>query len=88
MAIIEMTIDGTSVVERLGDIGTDRVSYLTAYPVGPISGTDSSNTIAYVANGEAFDVLSGPVRITVAELADPVPNPPSGVKPTAPFFLR
>lgn len=88
MAIIEMTIDGTSVVERLGDIGTEGVSYLAAYPVSPVSGTDSSNTIAYVANDEAFDVLSGPVRIGVAELADPVPNPPSGVKPTAPFFLR
>jgi hypothetical protein len=33
-------------------------------------------------------VLSDPVRIGVADLADPVANPPSGVKPTAPFFLR
>jgi len=88
VAIIEMTMDGTSVSERLGDIGTEGVSYLTAYPVSPVSGTDSSNTIAYVANGDAFDVLSGPVRIGVADLADPVSNPPSGVKPTAPFFLR
>jgi hypothetical protein len=88
VAIIEVTLDGTDVSERLADIGADSVSYLTAYPVSPIIGTDSSDTIAYVAKGDAFDVLSGPVRITVADLADPVPNPPSGVKPTAPFFLR
>lgn len=91
VAIIEMTVDGTFASERLGDIGTESVSYLAAYPVSPVSGTDSSDTIAYVANGangDAFDVLSGPVRIGLADLADPVPNPPSGVKPTAPFFLR
>ncbi|MGW4946755.1 LpqB family beta-propeller domain-containing protein [Actinoplanes sp. NPDC004185] len=88
MAIFEMTLDGSFVSERLADIGTESVSYLTAYPVSPVSGTDSSDTIAYVANGDAFDVLSDPVRIVVADLAVPVPNPPSGVKPTAPTFLR
>lgn len=88
VAIIDVTIDGTVVSERLDDIGSEGVSYLTAYPVSQISGPDSSDTIAYVANGEAFDVLSVPVRIGVADLADQVPNPPSGVKPTAPFFLR
>ena len=88
VAIIEVTLDGTDVSERLADIGAESVSYLTAYPVSPISGTDSSDTIAYVAKGDAFDVLSGPVRIMVTDLAGPVPNPPSGVKPTAPFFLR
>ncbi|MEU8614763.1 LpqB family beta-propeller domain-containing protein [Actinoplanes sp. NPDC048791] len=88
VAIFEMTIDGSFVSERLADIGTETVSYLTAYPVSPISGTESSDTIAYVANGDAFDVLSDPVRITVADLAVAVPNPPSGVKPTSPSFLR
>jgi hypothetical protein len=88
VAIFEMTIDGSFVSERLADIGSESVSYLTAYPVSPVSGTDSSDTIAYVANGDAFDVLSDPVRITVADLAVPVPNPPSGVKPTGPSFLR
>jgi hypothetical protein len=88
VAIFEMTIDGSFVSERLADIGTESVSYLTAYPVSPVSGTDSSDTIAYVANGDAFDVLSDPVRIGVADLAVPVPNPPSGLKPTAPSFLR
>jgi hypothetical protein len=88
VAIFEMTADGTQVRSRLDDIGTEGVSYLAAYPVSPVSGTDSSGTVAYVANGDAFDVLSGPVRIGVGDLAVPVPNPPSGVSPTAPFFLR
>jgi hypothetical protein len=88
VAIFEMTVDGSEVRSRLDDIGTESVSYLTAYPVSPVSGSDSSDTVAYVANGDAFDVLSGPVRIGVAELAVPVPNPPPGAEPTAPFFLR
>jgi len=88
VAIFEMTADGTQVRPRLDDIGTEGVSYLAAYPVSPISGSDRADTVAYVAKGEAFDVLSGPVRIGVGELAVPIPNPPSGVSPTAPFFLR
>jgi hypothetical protein len=88
VAIFEMTIDGAEVRSRLDDIGTESVSYLAAYPVSPVSGSDSSDTVAYVANGDAFDVLSGPVRIGVAELAVPLPNPPQGAEPTAPFFLR
>ncbi|MFI7541714.1 LpqB family beta-propeller domain-containing protein [Actinoplanes sp. NPDC049599] len=88
VAIYEMTVDGSEIRSRLDDIGTDNVSYLTAYPVSPVSGSDSSDTVAYVAKGAAFDVLSGPVRIGVAELAVPVPNSPPGAEPTAPFFLR
>jgi hypothetical protein len=88
VAIFEMTVDGSEVRSRLDDIGTENVSYLAAYPVSPISGSDSSDTVAYVAQGDAFDVLSGPVRIGVAELAVPVPNPPPNAEPTAPFFLR
>lgn len=89
VAIFEMAADGTQARPRLDDIGTEGVSYLAAYPVSPVSGTDSSSdTVTYVANGDAFDVLSGPVRIGVGELAAPVPNAPSGVSPTAPFFLR
>jgi hypothetical protein len=88
VAIFEMTIDGSEVRSRLDDIGTESVSYLAAYPVSPVSGSDSSDTVAYVANSDAFDVLSGPVRIGVAELAVPVQNPPQGAEPTAPFFLR
>jgi len=88
VAIFEMTVDGSEVRTRLDDIGTESVSYLAAYPVSPVSGSDSSDTVAYVANGDAFDVLSGPVKVGVAELAVPVPNPPPNAELTAPFFLR
>jgi hypothetical protein len=88
VAIFEVTIDGTQASARLDDIGTAKVNYLTAYPVGPTAGKDSSDNVAYVSNGAAFDVLYGPVRIQVGDLAQPVANPPSGVAPTASFFLR
>jgi hypothetical protein len=90
VAIFDMALDGTEVSPRVEDIGTENVSYLAAYPVGPTVavGKDSSDNVAYVANGAAFDLPSGPVRITVGDLAGPVVNPPSGVVPTAPFFLR
>ncbi|GID98185.1 LpqB family beta-propeller domain-containing protein [Amorphoplanes digitatis] len=88
VAIFEVTLDGTQVSARLDDIGTANVSYLAAYPVGPTAGKDSSDNVAYVANGAAFDVQYGPIRIIVGDLAEPVANPPSGVAPTSPFFLR
>jgi hypothetical protein len=90
VSIVDVRIDGTQdVTTRLDDIGTAVVSYLAAYPVGPTSGARYSANVAYVANGAAFDVpAGGPVRITVGDLADPVPDPPAGIVPTAPFFLR
>ncbi|MEU4219809.1 LpqB family beta-propeller domain-containing protein [Actinoplanes sp. NPDC026623] len=88
VAIFEVTIDGTQVSARLDDIGTTNVSYLTAYPVGPTAGKGSSDNVAYVANGAAFDVQFAPARILAGDLAQPSANPPSGVAPTAPFFLR
>jgi hypothetical protein len=88
VAIFEVTIDGTQVSARLDDIGTANVSYLTAYPVGPTAGKGSSDNVAYVANGAAFDVQFAPARILAGDLAQPSANPPSGVAPTAPFFLR
>ena len=88
VAIVDVAIDGAEEQERLGDIGTEVVSYLSAYPVGPTSGAQLSGNVAYVANGAAFDVVTAPVRIGVGDLADPVTSPPAGVVPTAPFFLR
>ncbi|AGZ39444.1 LpqB family beta-propeller domain-containing protein [Actinoplanes friuliensis] len=88
VAIFEVTVDGTQMTERLEDIGTEAVTYLTAYPQRPTVGKESSDNVAYVADGDAFSVPSGPVRITVADLADPVADPPADVVPTAPFFLR
>jgi hypothetical protein len=88
VAIIEMTIDGTLAPYRLDDIGAEPVTYLTAYPVSPVSGSESSDTVAYMAKDVAFDVLAGPERIGVANFATAVPNPPPGARPRAPFFLR
>ncbi|MEV4639186.1 LpqB family beta-propeller domain-containing protein [Actinoplanes sp. NPDC049548] len=88
VAIIDTALDGTDSTEPLPDIGTETVTYLTAYPVSPVTGKPSPDVVQYTANGAAFDVLSGPVRIGVGDLAGPVPNPPAGVVPTSPFFLR
>jgi Lipoprotein LpqB beta-propeller domain/Sporulation and spore germination len=88
VAIMDMTIDGAIVSARLPDLGTDQVSYLTAYPANPKDGRQSSDSIAYVAGGGAYDALADATKITVADLADPVTNPPARVVPTAPLFLR
>ncbi|AGL14685.1 LpqB family beta-propeller domain-containing protein [Actinoplanes sp. N902-109] len=87
-AIIETEIDGTRSSEVLEDIGTDHVTYLTSYPVSPVPVKQLPDVIHYMANGVTFDALTPPVRIGVGDLADPVTNPPSGVVPVAPFFLR
>ncbi|MFI7598715.1 LpqB family beta-propeller domain-containing protein [Actinoplanes sp. NPDC049681] len=88
VAIIDTALDGTDSTEPQPDIGTETVTYLAAYPVSPVSGKPSPDVVQYMANGAAFDVLSGPVRISVGDLADPVTNPPTGMVPTSPFFLR
>jgi Lipoprotein LpqB beta-propeller domain/Sporulation and spore germination len=88
VAIMDMTIDGAMVSPRLADLGTEQVSYLTAYPANPVDGRQISDSIAYVAGGGAYDALADATKITVANLADPVTNPPAGVVPTAPLFLR
>ncbi|BCJ52093.1 hypothetical protein Asp14428_35680 [Actinoplanes sp. NBRC 14428] len=88
VAIIDTTIDGTDSTEPQPDIGVETVTYLAAYPVSPVSGKSTADVVQYMANGASFDVLSGPVRIGVGDLAEPMTNPPAGVVPTAPFFLR
>ncbi|MEV6598164.1 LpqB family beta-propeller domain-containing protein [Actinoplanes sp. NPDC051346] len=88
VAIIDTTIDGTQYNELKPDIGTDAVTYLAAYPVSPVSSKGSPDVVQYMANGAAFDALSGPGRIEVNDLAEPVPDPVPGVAPVAPFFLR
>ncbi|OJF16099.1 LpqB family beta-propeller domain-containing protein [Couchioplanes caeruleus] len=88
VAIIDTTIDGTQYSELQPDIGTATVTYLAAYPVSPVSGKSSPDVIQYMANGAAFDALSGPERIAVSDLANPVTNPAPGAAPISPFFLR
>ncbi|WP_067496429.1 LpqB family beta-propeller domain-containing protein [Actinoplanes sp. TFC3] len=87
-SIIETEIDGTRSSQVLADIGTQHVTYLTSYPVSPVPVKQLPDVIHYMANGITFDALTPPVRIGVGNLADPVTNPPAGVVPVAPFFLR
>ena len=89
VAIMDMTIDGALTRYRLKDLGTEQVSYLTSYPARPVpNGRETSGSVAYVAGGAAYDVLADATRITAADLAPPVANPPSGAVPTAPLFLH
>ncbi|GAB1645201.1 LpqB family beta-propeller domain-containing protein [Krasilnikovia sp. MM14-A1259] len=87
VAIVDVSIDGALEYDRLQDLGTEKVTYLTAYPANPATGRPTSDSVSYVADGAAYDALFEAVRITVADLAEPVQNPPAGVAPTAPFFL-
>ncbi|SNY28682.1 LpqB family beta-propeller domain-containing protein [Paractinoplanes atraurantiacus] len=88
VSVIDVTVDGALSATRLADIGAEPVSYLTAYPENPITGTETSDSEAYVAGGEAWDVFSQPNPITKANLAGPAVNAPATVKPTAPLYLN
>jgi hypothetical protein len=88
VGIVDLPMDGSASIGRIEDIGSESVSYLAAYPARPLTSSTIAGTVEYVANGATFDVLTNPVRIGIGNLADPVPNPPNGVVPTAPFFLR
>lgn len=86
-AVLDMTIDGAISTTRLEDIGAEPVTYLTAYPSNPVSGSERSDSESYMAGAEAYDVLSVAEKITVKQLAGPAVTPAAGVNPTAPFFL-
>jgi hypothetical protein len=88
VAIVDMTIDGAAYSYRLADLGTERITYLAAYPASPATGQRLADEVTYVAGNAAYDASAAPVRITVGDLAEPVTNPPAGVAPTVPFFLR
>ena len=86
-AVLDLTVDGALSEPRLADLGTETVTYLAAYPSNPVTRGENSDSETYVAGGNAWDVLSEPVRVTVAHLAGSTANPPAGAVPTAPFFL-
>jgi hypothetical protein len=88
VAIIETELDGARSSEVLADIGNEHVSYLAAYPVNPITQKSLPDVMEYMANGATFDIQTQPFRINVTDLADPVTNPPPGIIPISPFFLR
>jgi hypothetical protein len=88
VAIMEVTIDGAVQTDRQADLGTARITYLVAYPANPVTNSEGANAVAYVADNVAYDVLQTPKRISVADIAGTVSNPPAGTLPTAPFFLN
>jgi Lipoprotein LpqB beta-propeller domain len=89
VTIMDVSIDGALQSERLLDLGSEPpVTALVAYPASPDTGRQNSESVAYVQGGAGYNALTGPVRITVGDLAQPVANPPAGVAPTEPLFLR
>jgi len=86
-AVLDVTIDGAVSTTRLADIGAERVTYLTAYPSNPVTGSERSDSEAYVAGNEAYDVLSTAWPINAGHLAIPAGSPQNNANPTAPFFL-
>jgi hypothetical protein len=88
VAIMDVTTDGAQLTERLSDLGSVSVSYLTAYPASPEDGRQVSDSVLYVARGAAYEALTDPTPLSAADLAEPVVNPPAGAAPTAPLFLR
>ena len=88
VAITDITLDGARTSSRLDDLGTERISYLTAYPVNPVSGKEHSDSVAYAAGAGAYDALTEATRIGPRDLVNPPANSPAGAAPTAPLFLR
>jgi hypothetical protein len=86
VAIMDMTMDGAQVNTRLPDLGTEPVSYLTAYPADPTGDRQTSDSVAYATNSGAYDALADATKITVADLSGQVTNPPAGVVPSVPLF--
>jgi hypothetical protein len=86
VAIMDITLDGALSISRLDDLGTEQISYITAYPASPLDPRQTSYSVAYVAGGIAYNALTEPTKITSADLVNPPPNPPAAT--TAPLFLR
>jgi hypothetical protein len=86
VAIMDVSIDGASQTDRLGDLGVNKVTFLTAFPANPSRSQDLGVPVAYELNGAAYDELSSE-RIDVRDLAESVASPRAGIQPTSPFFL-
>jgi hypothetical protein len=87
--VLDVSADGALFTIRLGDIGTQPVTDLVAYPANPvrIKRETGSPWVAYMAGGAAFDVLAGPDKILTSRLAGSSAGAPAAATPVAPFFL-
>nr|WP_296067335.1 LpqB family beta-propeller domain-containing protein [uncultured Actinoplanes sp.] len=86
-SVSDVTVDGALSVPGLPDVGTEPVTYLTAYPANPVTRASNLSAESYEAGNRAWDVQSAPVPINVDALAGPPASPRPGAGPTAPFFL-
>jgi len=84
--MMDVSIDGATQTNRLADLGSNPVTYLATRPANPAR-EEAGSAVAYVVDGAAYDEVN-PDRLAAADLADPPPNPPSGARPGAPFFLN
>jgi lipoprotein LpqB-like beta-propeller protein/sporulation and spore germination protein len=88
VAITDITLDGARISPRLDDLGTEQISYLTAYPANPVNLQQHSDSVAYAAGGGAYDALAEATKISFRDLVNPPASSPNGATPTAPLFLR
>ena len=86
VAMMDVSIDGAGQTDRLADLGSKTITYLSTLPANP-AGDDAPTAVAYVLNDQAYDELH-PDRLETADLADPPADPEAGVLPGAPFFLN
>lgn len=86
VAMMDVSIDGASQTDRLADLGSNPVTYLSTLPADPAR-YETSGAVAYVLDGAAYDEVN-PDRLDARDLADPPADPPAGVLPGAPFFLN
>ena len=93
VAVMDVAIDGATQWHagygdpgsgfRLGDLGSNPLTYLTTYP-----STGTALPMAYQLNNGGYDESSSEKRMTLADLAQPLPNPKTTGQVTAPFFLN
>jgi hypothetical protein len=86
VAMMDVSIDGAGQTDRLADLGSNPVTYLSTVTADP-SREATPPAVAYVLNGDAYDEVD-PDQLEVGDLADPPANPPAGVLPSAPFFIN
>jgi hypothetical protein len=90
VSIADVSIDGAESAIRLDDIGDEPITYLTAYPINPLTHSQLSDApVAYVIHGNAGIAAGYPVPIKASDLAGPANSPSSSTSVlTAPFFLN
>ncbi|HEY0536329.1 MAG TPA: LpqB family beta-propeller domain-containing protein [Actinoplanes sp.] len=90
VSIYDVSIDGSQSAMRLDDIGDESITYLTAYPINPLTHSQLSDAkVAYVIAGAAGIAAGYPVPIKTADLAGPANSPSSSTSVlTSPFFLN